>query len=173
MPATRYPERMSGTVVIVMGVAGVGKTTVGAELARRLGCTFLDADHDHPPANIARMARNEPLDDEDRRAWIEAVRARVEHHVARGDDVVLACSALRLAHRALLIAAAHRVVVVHLTAPRDIIAARLASRRGHFAGPALLASQFDDLQLPDESLTLDATRPVAELVAEIVATVNA
>ena len=151
-----------------MGVAGAGKTTVGSALARRLAWAFLDADDDHPPANVAKMTRDEPLTDEDRRDWIEAVRERVARHVTRGDDVVLACSALREAHRALLADAAPRVEIVHLRAPRDVIEHRLASRGGHFAGPALLPSQLGDLELPEDALVLDATLPVDELVAKIV-----
>ena len=160
---------MSGSVVVVMGVAGVGKTTVGSALARRLAWTFLDADDDHPAENVARMARGVPLTDDDRRGWIEAVRDRVARHVARGDDVVLACSALREAHRALLATAAPRVEIVHLAAARDVIERRLASRVGHFAGPDLLPSQLGDLELPEDALLLDAALPVAELVERIVA----
>lgn len=150
-----------------MGVAGVGKTTVGRALAHRLEWTFLDADDDHPPANVAKMARGEPLTEEDRRGWIEAVRDRLVRHVRRGEDVVLACSALRRAHRALLAAAAPRVDIVHLTAPHDVIERRLLTRAGHFAGPELLGSQLDDMELPEDAVVIDATLPVAEIVARI------
>ena len=151
-----------------MGVAGAGKTTVGTALAKRLAWEFLDADDDHPPANVAKMARDRPLTDDDRRDWIEAGCERVARHVARGEDVVLACSALREAHRALLAAAAPRVEIVHLAAPPDVIERRLAARGGHFAGPALLPSQLGDLELPEDALVVDARLPVAELVAQIV-----
>ena len=163
---------MTPTVVVVMGVAGVGKSTVGGALARRLGWTFVEADDDHSPSNVAKMARGEPLGDEDRDGWIRAARDRVARHVDAGENVVLACSALRHAHRELIRGAAPRVEFAHLVAPADVIERRLATRTGHFAGPALLPSQLEDLQEPWHALTLDARRPVAELVDLIIATLG-
>lgn len=142
-----------------MGVAGVGKTTVGRALAAALGWTFVDADDLHPAANIAKMSRGEPLDEADRGPWLAALRARLD----RGDDLVLACSALRAEHRHALAPA----TFVLLDASDDVIAARLAGRAGHFAGPALLPSQRAALERPGDALVLDATRPVGELVRAV------
>lgn len=155
------------TLVLIMGVAGVGKTTVGRALADRLDWTFLEADEDHSPANVAKMARGEGLTDADRDGWIEAVRSRAQRHLARGENVVLACSALRHAHRKRLRSVDARVVVVHLVAPADVIAERLTERVDHFAGPALLPSQLEDLELPKDALVMDATRPIDEIIASI------
>ena len=155
-------------VVVVMGVAGVGKSTVGSALAQRLGWPFLEADDDHSPTNVADMARGEPLGDEGRDVWIAAVRRRVVAHVARGESVVLACSALRHAHREVLRSAAPRVEFAHLIAPAAVIEQRLATRPGHFAGPELLPSQLQDLEAPRDAFVLDARRSVPELVEGIV-----
>lgn len=155
-------------VVVVMGVSGVGKSTVGSALAQRLGWTFLEADEDHAPASVAAMARGEGLDDARRDVWIVAVRDRAARHVAAGENVVVACSALRHAHRKVMRSAAPRVVFVHLVAPPAVIAQRLAGRAGHFAGPALLPSQLADLETPQDALTIDATQSVASIVESIV-----
>jgi gluconokinase len=155
-----------------MGVAGVGKSTVASALALRLGWTYLEADDDHSPANIAKMRRGQPLDDEDREGWIEAVRKRVARHVAAGENVILACSALRRKHRRVLRAAAPHVVFVHLIAPSPIVERRLSARTGHFAGPAILPRQIEDLEVPADALTLDARRSVPELVDDIISALS-
>lgn len=155
------------TLVVIMGVSGVGKTTVGQALAERLGWTFLEADDDHPPANVAKMRRSEPLTDADRDGWIDAVRRRAERHLARGENVVLACSALRHAHRQRLRRIDAHVVFVHLDAPAEVIAERLREREGHFAGPGLLPSQLEDLERPADAIVVDATRPIDDVVAAI------
>ena len=163
---------MTPVVVVVMGVAGVGKSTVGSALASRLGWTFLEADDDHSPDGVARMAQGVGLGDEERDAWMRAVRDRVARHVAAGEHVVLACSALRHAHRALLREVAARVEFAHLVAPAPVIEERLSAREDHFAGPALLPSQLADLEEPDDALVLDARRPVHEIVDRIVAALD-
>lgn len=140
-----------------MGVAGVGKSTVGRALARELGYTFVDADAFHSADNIARMARGEPLSDEGRAPWLEALRARL----SEGDRVVLACSALRRAYRDALGPA----TFILLDAPDDVIAARIAAREGHFAGVELLPTQRAALEPPE--IVIDATQPVEAILAEI------
>jgi gluconokinase len=157
----------STNVVVIMGVAGVGKSTVASALALRLGWTFLEADDDHSAANIAKMRSGQPLDDDDRAGWIDAVRKRVMRHVAAGEKVVLACSALRRTHRRVLRSAAPHVVFVHLVAPTAVVERRLSTRTGHFAGTAILPAQIEDLEVPADALTLDARRSVAELVDDI------
>lgn len=154
-------------VVVLMGVSGVGKTTVGVALARELGWPFVEADDFHPPANVAKMARNEPLTDADRDVWIDALRLELARHVARGESVVVACSALRRRHRDVLRGVADDVVMVHLDADPRVIEQRLRDRSGHFAGPGLLPSQLEDLERPADAVVVDASRPVDELVATI------
>ncbi len=128
--------------VVVMGVAGSGKTTVGRGLADALGVPFVDGDDLHPPANIAKMARGAPLDDDDRRPWLEAVGAWLAERPAG----VVACSALKRSYRDLLRTAAPGAVFLHLSADRDAIVERVADRPGHFMPASLVDSQFADLE---------------------------
>lgn len=154
-------------VILLMGIAGAGKTAVGTELAAQLGWTFLDADDDHSDANVAKMHGGIALSEADRSPWLDAVRSRVRRHVDRGENVVLACSALRNSYRAILAAAADDFAIVHLDAPAALIFARLRDRRGHFAGPDLLPGQLRDLEPPDDALVVDATQSVLDVVTEI------
>ena len=154
-------------VILLMGVAGVGKTAVGQALAASLGWTFLDADDDHPAANVAKMSEGRSLSEADRTPWLEAVYARVLRHVDRGENVVLACSALREHHRARLADVDARFEIVYLHAPARLIRRRLRERPGHFAGPDLLPGQLHDLEPPAEALQIDASRPLAEVGGEI------
>lgn len=131
-------------VVVVMGVSGVGKTTVGALLAERLGWAFEEGDALHPEANVAKMAAGEPLTDDDRRPWLELVAAWIEARTAAGEPGVITCSALKRVYRDVLRRTG--VVFVHLTGPDAITAERLAGRRGHFMPPSLLASQLSTLE---------------------------
>lgn len=153
-------------IVVVMGVSGAGKTTVGRRLAARLGCAFSDADDFHPPANVARMRAGVALDDDDRRPWLAALARAIAGWRAADGDHVLACSALKAAHRAVL-AEGGAVVFVHLTGTPELLAARLAARTGHFMNPALLASQIATLEAPADAITVDVAAPVDEIVAEI------
>ena len=154
-------------IVVVMGVAGSGKTTVGRALAASLGRPFFDADDFHPPENIARMRAGVPLTDADREPWLASLCALIERADAAGEDIVLACSALRAQFRERLRAAANDLRYVYLEAGRGVIAHRLAERTGHFMSPDLVTSQFADLEEPDDALVLDASRAPKELVAEI------
>lgn len=154
-------------VILLMGVSGVGKTVIGRALADRLGWTFLDADDDHSAANVARMRRGESLTDVDRLPWLDAVRARVREHVARGENVVLACSALKASYRAALVDVGDRFVVVHLSAPEHLVGMRMRERAGHFAGPELLPGQIEALEPPVDAVVIDASPPVDEVVETI------
>jgi gluconokinase len=156
-------------VIIVMGVAGAGKTTVGTALAEALGWRFVDGDHLHPAANVEKMRRGEPLTDADREPWLVAVRAVIADSLARGESHVIACSALKAAYRARLAGGDARVAFVHLETPRPVLAERLSARTGHFAGPSLLESQLASLEAPaaGDALVVDGTRPPAVLVTEI------
>jgi carbohydrate kinase (thermoresistant glucokinase family) len=156
-------------IVVVSGVSGVGKTTVGRRLAPALSARFVDADDYHPAANVAKMSRGEGLDDDDRAPWLAALRASIEGWLARGEAVVLACSALKASYREALSKGDRRVRFVVLEAPREVVEARLASRRDHFAGEALLDSQLSIQEHPVDALIVDATRPLDEQIAEITA----
>ena len=127
--------------VLLMGVCGCGKSTVGRALAAELNWTFLDADTLHPEANVAKMASGIPLTDEDRWPWFDRVVAEMRRHAAAGTHVVVACSALRQAYRDRL-ATGTMVRFVYLKGDAETIAPRLATRKGHFMPPSLLASQF-------------------------------
>ena len=159
-------------IVVVMGVSGVGKTTVGVALSRRLGWRFLDADDFHPAANVEKMRRGVPLTDDDRRPWLEAIGRELARRAATGDDVVLACSALHRWHRDALRAGARGADVrfVYLRAGYDEIDHRLRSRIGHFMPESLLRSQLETLEPPDatEALGVDAAAPPDAIVDAIV-----
>lgn len=154
-------------VILVSGVSGSGKSTVGAELARQLGWTFLDADDDHPPANVAKMRSGIPLTDDDRAPWLEAVRARIQRCVQRRRNVVVACSALKRSYREYLEHVPDRTVVVQLHAPEPVTRSRLITRAPHFMPPGLLPSQYELLESSESDLIVDATVPVQEVVATI------
>jgi gluconokinase len=155
-----------------MGVIGAGKTTVGRRLANELGWDFVDADDFHPAGNVVKMSRGEPLTDEDRLPWLEAVRREIDERLSLGKPAVVACSALKRAYRRRLGTDRPEVALVHLAAGRSVIAERLSGRKNHFAGPELLESQFADLEAPgpDEALVVDAHARPERIVERIVAT---
>lgn len=157
-------------VVVVMGVAGAGKSTVGRALAASLGWSFLEGDEHHPPANLARMAAGLPLDDAARAPWLATLRALLGRALRDDRPAVLACSALRERYREALVpdgSAPGDVAFVHLHVPEPELRRRLATRRGHFAGPPLLPSQLGALEPSATAVTVDGTRPLAELVGDI------
>ena len=153
-------------VIVVMGVAASGKTTVGHMLAEELGWTFYDADDFHPRENVEKMSRGVPLDDEDRGPWLETLSELIRECLSLGRDAVLACSALKESYRERLLFD-ERVRVAYLEADRKLIRERLTERSDHFMKADLLDSQFAALEEPEESTHYDASRPPAELVREI------
>ena len=160
------------TVIVIMGPAGAGKSTVGHALASELGWRFVDADAFHSAANRARLARGEALSDADRAPWLAALRREIATALARDEPMVLACSALRRVYRAkLLPAGAQRSVrVVYLRVSADELAQRLRTRVGHFAPVELLSSQLATLEEPspeEGALTLDGEQPAQVLVQQI------
>jgi carbohydrate kinase (thermoresistant glucokinase family) len=158
-------------IVVVAGVSGSGKSTVGALLAGRLGWPFTDADALHPAANIAKMRAGHPLSDADRRPWLAAVAARMDEYAAAGESAVLACSALKQSYREELLAGRPGARMVFLHASRDMLEARLRARHGHFFPAALLDSQFADLESPQPAeriLVLESTLPPDQAVDEII-----
>ena len=135
-------------IVIVAGVSGSGKTTVGALLAGRLGWRFADADDFHPAANVAKMRAGIPLTDADRGPWLRAIAAWMDERIARGEDAVVGCSALKRSYRDRLLAGRPDARMVFLAPDREVLARRLAARHGHFFPEQLLNSQFDALEPP-------------------------
>ncbi len=153
--------------VVVMGVCGCGKSTVGGRLARELGALFIEGDAFHPPANVARMAAGIALTDADRQGWLEALAAQLADARRAGRSVVLACSALKRRYRDVLRQGAPDLRVVHLTGDRAMLAVRLAARQGHYMPASLLDSQLATLETPDpdeRAITLDAGAPTDRLV---------
>jgi carbohydrate kinase (thermoresistant glucokinase family) len=160
------------TVIILIGPAGAGKSTVGHSLANTLGWRFVDADAFHSPENRERLARGEALSDADRAPWIAALRGEIESAVASQEPMVLACSALRRAYRDALLpeAVRQRACTVYLRVSAAELAKRLRARVGHFAPVELLHSQLETLEEPEPEegvTTLDGERPVLELVHQI------
>jgi len=159
-------------IVVVAGVAGSGKTTVGQLLAARLGWMFADGDSFHPPANVAKMRAGLPLTDLDRVPWLTAIASWMDDVIASGQSAVLACSALKRRYRDELLGGREQAQLVFLWIARGQCEARLAARTGHFFHEPLLASQFGDLELPrDEPRVHTITvgdRPSRQIAAEIV-----
>lgn len=155
-------------VIVLMGVSGSGKTTIGKLLARQLGWAFIEADDFHPAANVEKMARGEPLDDNDRKPWLRALRGRVERACRLGEDAVLACSALKHAYQEYL--EGHEpdcVTYVYLEGPEELIRERLEARKGHFFKAGLLHSQFEALEPPAHAVRVNVAPPPEAIVAEI------
>ncbi|WP_347222013.1 gluconokinase [Mycolicibacterium poriferae] len=150
--------------IVVMGVSGSGKSTVGAALAQRLRVPFADADDFHPPANVAKMSSGEPLDDDDRYPWLEAIGEWLAAHPGGG---VMSCSALKRKYRDQLREHCGEIEFLHLYGSTEVIGKRQASRPGHFMPPSLLASQFKTLEPlePDErGVTIDVDQNIDGIV---------
>jgi gluconokinase len=154
-------------VVILMGVSGSGKTTIGRRLAGELGWSFHEGDDFHSAASIAKMSQGIPLTDEDRRPWLASLSALISDAVEKGEDAVLACSALKAAYRRVLRNDHAEVVFVYLKADPRLIAGRLEHRAGHYAKRDLLPSQLATLEEPEDAVTVDASGTPEEIVAAI------
>lgn len=163
-PARAYPP------MVVMGVQGTGKTTIGSALAARLDVTFIDSDDLHPPANKAKMAAGTPLDDEDRVPWLKVIGATIAANAAAGRTTIVACSALKRWYRELLRSSVPDLLFIHLAGQRDLVASRLATRQHEFMPMTLLDSQFEVLE-PLARWEAGVQVPVAGTPAEIVAVV--
>jgi gluconokinase len=153
-------------IILVMGVTGSGKTTVGTLLASQLGWKFADADSFHPAANVEKMSHAIPLTDEDRVPWLEAIHQRMVEWGAAATDGVITCSALKKSYREILLRDLN-VKLIYLHGGEAVIAARVAARVGHFAKADLVASQFVDLQEPDDALEVEVDHTPEEIVGEI------
>jgi gluconokinase len=150
-------------IVVVMGVSGVGKTTIGRLVAARLGWRFIDADDHHPAANVAKMAAGVPLQDADRGPWLDSL-----NRIVRAErDAVLACSALKESYRQRLLAGVGDSRIVFLDGDKALIASRLAARKHRYMPAALLDSQFAALEPPAHAIRVDVARPLEDSVAAI------
>lgn len=151
--------------VVVMGVSGCGKSTVGSLLAQALGCRFVEGDSLHPPGNVARMAEGTPLTDADRVDWLDAVAAEL----GASKGIVMSCSALKRSYRNRLRAAAPGLQFLHLVGDRGLLERRMAARSGHYMPASLLQSQLNTLEPPgadEAAITLDIAQPLDALVAQ-------
>ncbi|HLQ55655.1 MAG TPA: gluconokinase [Streptosporangiaceae bacterium] len=158
-------------IVILAGVSGSGKTTVGSLLAERLGWPFADGDSFHSAASVAKMRTGQPLTDEDRRPWLDAIAAWMDVRIAAGQSAVVACSALKRAYRAVLLDGRPAARMVFLQVSRGQAADRLTSRHGHFFSPKLIDSQFAALEMPQDSeriVVLSVRGSAADVAAEII-----
>jgi gluconokinase len=158
-----------------MGVSGAGKSTIGEALARRLAWRYEDGDRFHPPGNVAKMSAGEPLTDEDRWPWLQAIANEIDRLSALGERAVVACSALRRTYRDILVHGRNDIRIVYLNGTQALIASRLAARKGHFMPPGLLTSQFKTLEPPAEdehpiTVSIDAT--VDAIVDDILQQLN-
>lgn len=155
-----------GQVVILMGVCGCGKTTIGRLLAQQTGWPFYDGDDFHPPANVEKMARGEALGDEDRYPWLRLLAAEMENWMAAG-NVILACSALKERYRQILAGGRSQVRIVYLKGSKELIGQRLASRVHRYMPPTLLDSQFATLEEPRDSIVVEVLTTPEAAVAQI------
>lgn len=157
-------------IVLIMGVASSGKTSVARQFAEARGWPFRDADSFHPPANVAKMSAGTPLTDADRWPWLAAIAAWMDERAAAGENAVVTCSALKRAYRDRLRETRADLRIVHLHGDKALIAARIAARQAHFMPPALLDSQYATLEMPtpDEAIPLiDVALSVDEIVARL------
>ena len=170
MATDRNPILSGIAAIIIMGVSGAGKSTIGQALAERLGFAYEDGDAYHSQANIDKMHAGVPLTDEDRWPWLRAIAAAIDAKVDSGIPVVIACSALRRVYRDVLVHGRSDVQIVYLKGTEGLIARHLKDREGHFMNPSLLDSQFEALEEPaadEPAVTVDVDQPVASIVRDI------
>lgn len=167
---------MPANLVVVMGVSGCGKSTVGRLLAGRMGVPFVEGDELHPAANVARMAAGIPLSDEDRLGWLQTIAARLGEAAERQRGLVVSCSALKRSYRDVLRQGSASVRFVHLQGSAELLQQRMASRPGHYMPPSLLPSQFAILEVPDadeQALSFDATQSPEDIVDAVLQALRA
>ena len=157
--------------LVVMGVSGSGKSTIAQKLAERLGWRYEDGDKFHPASNVAKMSAGQPLTDEDRRPWLQAIAGEIDRICEAGQRAVIACSALKHAYRDILVHGRSDVRIIFLKGTQALIAHRLAMRKGHFMPAGLLDSQFKTLEPPDQSerpVTVSIDASVETIIDDIV-----
>jgi gluconokinase len=153
--------------IILMGVSGCGKTSVGKQLSQKLGWPFYDGDNFHPAANVAKMAAGQPLNDQDRIPWLTILHDLIADHLTAGKSMLLACSALKQKYRHQLAAGNPGTVFVHLQGDFDLIFSRMQARAGHYMKAEMLRSQFATLEEPSNAVTVDITQNLDTIVKEI------
>ncbi|MCD2448824.1 gluconokinase [Methylicorpusculum oleiharenae] len=168
MNSSNGTRHRTARVVIIGGVSGCGKSTVGKALAEYLGWSFIEGDAFHSEASIEKMRRGEALDDNDRKPWLESLHNEIIHHLDRGISAVLACSALKASYREILRGAEANVSFVFLSGNRESLHRRLTTRQGHFLGAELLDSQLATLESSHDILLIDSEQAVETLVESIV-----
>lgn len=166
MRSMNTPSPESAKVVVLMGVAGSGKTTIGRQLAEEVGWKFFDADDFHPSASVDKMSRGIPLSDADRLPWLESLRDLIRERLDRGEGAVLACSALKHSYRSYLLLDP-RVKLVYLKGDYALIEERIRARQAHYMTPGMLQSQFEALEEPEVESHLDISSHPEEIVKEI------
>lgn len=165
-------QRPLPAVLVLMGVSGCGKSTIGAALSQKLGWPYADADEFHPPANVAKMSAGEPLTDVDRKPWLDAIAAHIDRVRENGGHAIVSCSALKRAYRDIIVGSRADVRLVLLDGQKDEIFARMSARKDHFMPLSLLDSQFATLERPgaDENpLVVSIVRTPADIAADIAA----
>jgi gluconokinase len=155
-------------IILIMGVAGAGKTTIGQELAHALGWRMVDADSLHPPQNVAKMHAGIPLTDADRKPWLDEVARQIRVSVNDGQNCVFACSALKESYRRML-TVSPEVRIVYLAITPELARERVAHRPGHFLPASLIDSQFADLEPPTDAITVDASTETNRAIQQILA----
>jgi gluconokinase len=154
--------------LVLMGVSGCGKTSVGQRLSQILGWPFFDGDDFHPPENVAKMAAGIPLDDADRAPWLANLHDLIAENLSQGQSLLLACSALKQKYRDQLAAGNPGTLFVHLEGDFDLIFRRMQARAGHYMKVEMLHSQFAALEAPSEAITVDISQKLDTIVAEII-----
>ncbi len=165
-------RRNNPCALVVMGVSGSGKSTIAEALAKKMNWRYEDGDAFHPKTNVEKMKAGQPLDDDDRRPWLQAIADEIDRASTAGERLVVACSALKRAYRNILVHGRDDVVIVYLDGSRELIADRLQKRKGHFMPAGLLDSQFDTLEPPgadEHPLTVSIKGNVDEIVDDIAA----
>ncbi len=168
-------DKDSPCALVVMGVSGSGKSTIADRLAIRIGWRYEDGDTFHPPANVAKMSAGQPLTDEDRWPWLQAIADEIDRTCRVRERAVIACSALKRTYRDILVHGRDDVRIIFLEGTKDLIAARLAARKGHFMPPGLLTSQFRTLEPPtadERPIVVAINRTVDAIVGDIVSQLN-
>lgn len=158
---------MTPKVVVIMGVSGSGKTTIGKGFAKAVGWAFEEGDRWHPPANVEKMRAGTPLNDEDRRPWLDALAQAIDGWIAADRRTVLACSALKQAYRDRLSGGRPEIVFVYLRGTRELVADRASRRRHEYMPPTLLPSQFAALEEPTDAIPLDIARSPPRLIDQL------